>query len=188
MLATVSSAGAARADLVNIFANSTGEGQPFTLHFGDYGGLHGTTSYSKISDLSYFGFAVYPIIIPDGTFQIDFHIAPNYSDALSAEVFKGSPYSDKFFFPTLPYHDGNQYVVRFRGGANFGIAYYTFGYSVPADDPSRGNPYVGYFTVSPGVPEPSTWAMMVLGLFGVALTATRRWPSPKLLTKGSGSL
>jgi PEP-CTERM motif len=32
----------------------------------------------------------------------------------------------------------------------------------------------GDLTISPGVPEPSTWAMMILGFFGVGFMAYRR--------------
>jgi hypothetical protein len=37
-----------------------------------------------------------------------------------------------------------------------------------------GNDVIQTVTLSPGVPEPSTWAMMLLGFFGVGFLAYRR--------------
>jgi len=39
----------------------------------------------------------------------------------------------------------------------------------------------GMLTISPAVPEPSTWAMMILGFAGIGFTAYRRKARPALL-------
>ena len=42
----------------------------------------------------------------------------------------------------------------------------------PNSDPTTGD--VGALTLTPAVPEPSTWAMMILGFMGIGFMAYRR--------------
>jgi len=55
-------------------------------------------------------------------------------------------------------------------------------------DPMFSSDFGGEFAFSPGVfaatsavPEPSTWAMMILGFAGVGFTAYRRKSKPALI-------
>jgi hypothetical protein len=51
------------------------------------------------------------------------------------------------------------------------------------NNPDAGYPTAGYWTasfpaVTPAVPEPSTWAMMILGFAGIGFMAYRRKSKP----------
>jgi hypothetical protein len=52
-------------------------------------------------------------------------------------------------------------------------AFFT-GPETPGATPFGGEPLAGTFTIAEAVPEPSTWAMMILGFFGIGFMAHRR--------------
>jgi PEP-CTERM motif len=56
----------------------------------------------------------------------------------------------------------------------------SFGYSI-AGGASYGDDRLGAVTLSGAVPEPSTWAMMILGFAGVGFMAYRRKAKPALM-------
>lgn len=58
------------------------------------------------------------------------------------------------------------------GSLRFGADTYWTGLSVTYDDDAPTS-YTGTFTVSAAIPEPSTWAMMVIGFVGLSFAARR---------------
>lgn len=76
----------------------------------------------------------------------------------------------------------NYWENSFGPGINFGAGVYDWGGSYAKDDVND----VGAsfeFSTSPvgGVPEPSTWAMMILGFAGIGFMASRRKNKPAFL-------
>lgn len=105
-----------------------------------------------------------PSLTPGGSFTLPFTGAFNYNPSngnLLVNVDISGPV------------DGNAYLNSYAGDANgifsradnFGSAFYT-GYGLET----------GFVTLAGGVPEPATWAMMLVGLggLGVAMRSRRR--------------
>ena len=70
----------------------------------------------------------------------------------------------------------------------WGLDYFTEGYPPPPPEPfvlsdgfAQGCATPGPACVTAAVPEPSTWAMMLLGFAGLGFTAYRRKSKPALL-------
>jgi hypothetical protein len=91
-----------------------------------------------------------------------------------------------FFFPTQPFVDFGGLSFTTVGGGDFNLGLGgsgPFGYLFNASqlnpgggaatDTSTGSTSLDTFTVA-AVPEPSTWAMMMLGFFGLGFLASRK--------------
>jgi PEP-CTERM motif len=91
------------------------------------------------------------------------------------------------FYPTEPFLDGNGIVFTIGNnclGCFFNV-YYQPNVNFPADpyllfQSNNGASHVEFVLTSP-VPEPSTWAMMILGFAGIAFMAYRRNAKPALM-------
>ena len=107
--------------------------------------------------------------------------SPDFGSADNLLYFPAGPNSNQGFNNTSSYLDTGGITVSTTGGVIFNLYDYqnAYGLANSTDDPSGGlgappvNEPITTFNVS-AVPEPSTWAMMILGFFGVGFMAYRR--------------
>jgi hypothetical protein len=97
-------------------------------------------------------------------------------DGLSIAGLSHSLGEDQLIFPTsAAVVDGNG--LGFRLSDNVTVAIFEDNFPLPAgeyeDVTSEANGF-GDFTLTAAVPEPSTWAMMILGFCGLGFMAYRR--------------
>jgi PEP-CTERM motif len=97
-------------------------------------------------------------------------------DGLSIAGLSHSLGEDQLIFPTsTEVVDGNG--LGFRLSNNVTVAIFEDNFTLPAgeyaDVTSEANGF-GSFTLTAAVPEPSTWAMMILGFCGLGFMAYRR--------------
>jgi PEP-CTERM motif len=103
------------------------------------------------------------------------------------------PGYNAFILSNLDVGDGTTFLTSFQGPAlcpigsncNFAPAFYSLEFTVP----QTGTIQFGWFgsydytppSLASDVPEPSTWAMMILGFAGVGFVAYRRKSKPALM-------
>jgi hypothetical protein len=62
----------------------------------------------------------------------------------------------------------------FNAGSDPSSAFYDLTYVIPANDFSIQLEWIGDSAYTPPVPEPSTWAMLMIGFAGIGFMAYRR--------------
>jgi hypothetical protein len=73
-------------------------------------------------------------------------------------------------------------ATNINGTLSLAQAGLVYQYIVDGTVETTGNVFVGPGAVAGGVPEPSTWVMLVLGFAGIGLLAHRRKSKPALMT------
>jgi hypothetical protein len=108
--------------------------------------------------------------------------SPDFGSADNLLYFPAGPNSNQGYANTSSYLDTGGITLSTFGGVIFNLYDFqnAYGLANSTDDPSGGlggppiNEAIDNFSVTAAVPEPSTWAMMILGFFGLGFMAYRR--------------
>jgi uncharacterized protein DUF642/PEP-CTERM motif-containing protein len=115
-----------------------------------------------------------------GTYTVGFYLSGNPDNLPATKTIDVSlvPFSDTFTYAATI--NGNHSLSYDFHSFDFTSTGGSFTLSFMSDDLGSYGGVVGGITISPTVPEPATWAMMILGFCGIGFMAYRR--------KASGAL